>query len=186
MIDACAKGKLWRRALQLLEEMEDNGIPPTAITYRYVRFTCVVCVMFVERIAQSSSSRIESICSFPTSILDDAFLCSSHPISLFFCCPTVSQSLHVETVVNGRKHWRFSIRYDADCVVTKDDHVCCEDAYLRLPTISLFSTALFLPLLFCFALATQCNSTQPNSTDSCIRWWCTDETTQAGDQSHYV
>lgn len=34
LVKACAKGKRWKTALELLEEMEANGIMPNAITYR--------------------------------------------------------------------------------------------------------------------------------------------------------
>lgn len=34
MPTACAKAKMWRRALELLDEMEREGIMPNEITYR--------------------------------------------------------------------------------------------------------------------------------------------------------
>lgn len=36
---ACAKEKLWRKALELLHEMEEKGIAPTAVIYRYEFFS---------------------------------------------------------------------------------------------------------------------------------------------------
>lgn len=34
MIDACAKGRLWKKGLELLDEMEEEGVEPNPIVYR--------------------------------------------------------------------------------------------------------------------------------------------------------
>jgi pentatricopeptide repeat protein len=39
-IDACAKGRMWQRALELLDEMEKNGVTPNAITYSVAITAC--------------------------------------------------------------------------------------------------------------------------------------------------
>ena len=36
--EACAKAKMWKKALALLEEMEVKGIAPTDVTYRLDTF----------------------------------------------------------------------------------------------------------------------------------------------------
>jgi pentatricopeptide repeat protein len=40
VIDACAKAKLWRKALSLLEEMQQQGIEPSEVTYSVTISAC--------------------------------------------------------------------------------------------------------------------------------------------------
>ena len=37
---ACSKGKMWRKALELLEEMKENGITPNGYTYSAAIAAC--------------------------------------------------------------------------------------------------------------------------------------------------
>jgi pentatricopeptide repeat protein len=37
---ACAKAKMWKKALELLDEMQQNGIAPTEVTYSVAISAC--------------------------------------------------------------------------------------------------------------------------------------------------
>ena len=78
--EACAKAKMWKKALALLEEMEVKGIAPTDVTYRLDTF---------------STSR-------NTASFDRAF-----DLNSFFGLNIVLQSRLVEMADNGRRLWIF-------------------------------------------------------------------------------
>jgi pentatricopeptide repeat domain-containing protein 1 len=43
VIDACAKGNLWRKSLELLDDMRSVGIPPNGFTYSAAISACGNC-----------------------------------------------------------------------------------------------------------------------------------------------